>query len=175
MTKKLFTTTILIINLAISSLSGQSSEIRTLDAKKTKIQILIRAYQDTLADLDFMISELQSGSLVDYPELLHFKRPKTKNENILPKFSNNGDGNGVSQDNYLNSSEVKLINAASQRTSIKLVKKANNTLPRTYKPKVQPQIYKRRVGAICRDGTRSYATGRGACSHHGGVSHWLVE
>lgn len=30
-----------------------------------------------------------------------------------------------------------------------------------------------RVGAICRDGTRSYATGRGACSHHGGVDHWL--
>lgn len=30
-----------------------------------------------------------------------------------------------------------------------------------------------RVGAICRDGSRSYATGRGACSHHGGVDHWL--
>ena len=32
-----------------------------------------------------------------------------------------------------------------------------------------------RVGAICRDGTRSSATGRGACSHHGGVDHWLVR
>src|SRR6266508_3284156 len=32
-----------------------------------------------------------------------------------------------------------------------------------------------RVGEICRDGTRSYATGRGACSHHGGVDHWLVQ
>ena len=30
-----------------------------------------------------------------------------------------------------------------------------------------------RIGAICRDGTRSSATGRGACSHHGGVSRWL--
>lgn len=30
-----------------------------------------------------------------------------------------------------------------------------------------------RTGAICRDGSRSYATGRGACSHHGGVDHWL--
>lgn len=30
-----------------------------------------------------------------------------------------------------------------------------------------------RTGAICRDGWRSYATGRGACSHHGGVSYWL--
>lgn len=31
----------------------------------------------------------------------------------------------------------------------------------------------RRVGAICRDGSRSSATGRGACSWHGGVSQWL--
>jgi hypothetical protein len=31
-----------------------------------------------------------------------------------------------------------------------------------------------RYGAICRDGWRSSATGSGACSHHGGVDHWLV-
>jgi hypothetical protein len=29
-----------------------------------------------------------------------------------------------------------------------------------------------RTGAICNDGTRSYATGRGACSRHGGVYEW---
>ena len=34
--------------------------------------------------------------------------------------------------------------------------------------------YAQRVGAICRDGTRSSATGRGACSHHGGVDHWIL-
>lgn len=32
-----------------------------------------------------------------------------------------------------------------------------------------------RVGAICRDGTSSSATGSGACSHHGGVDHWLYN
>jgi hypothetical protein len=32
-----------------------------------------------------------------------------------------------------------------------------------------------RVGAICRDGSRSNATGRGACSHHGGVAQWLYR
>ncbi len=32
-----------------------------------------------------------------------------------------------------------------------------------------------RIGAICKDGTRSSATGRGACSHHGGVSRWLYS
>lgn len=28
-------------------------------------------------------------------------------------------------------------------------------------------------GAICRDGWRSYSTGRGTCSYHGGVAYWL--
>jgi hypothetical protein len=28
-------------------------------------------------------------------------------------------------------------------------------------------------GAICNDGTRSYSTGRGTCSHHEGVAQWL--
>jgi hypothetical protein len=28
-------------------------------------------------------------------------------------------------------------------------------------------------GAICRDGHRSYSTGRGTCSWHGGVAHYV--
>ena len=40
---------------------------------------------------------------------------------------------------------------------------------------VQKQSTGARVGAICRDGWRSSATGRGACSHHGGVSTWLYD
>lgn len=36
-----------------------------------------------------------------------------------------------------------------------------------------PSTSRFRSGAICRDGTYSSATGRGACSWHGGVSHWL--
>jgi hypothetical protein len=30
-----------------------------------------------------------------------------------------------------------------------------------------------RCGAVCNDGWRSNATGRGACSHHGGVAYWV--
>ncbi len=33
-------------------------------------------------------------------------------------------------------------------------------------------IQKVRSGATCRDGSSSKATGRGACSHHGGVRAW---
>jgi hypothetical protein len=32
-----------------------------------------------------------------------------------------------------------------------------------------------RIGAICNDGSRSGATGSGACSHHGGVNYWLCN
>jgi hypothetical protein len=32
-----------------------------------------------------------------------------------------------------------------------------------------------RIGAICNDGARSFATGSGACSHHHGVNHWLYN
>lgn len=30
-----------------------------------------------------------------------------------------------------------------------------------------------RLGAICADGSRSFSTGRGTCSHHGGVARWI--
>ncbi len=36
-----------------------------------------------------------------------------------------------------------------------------------------PSASQYRSGAICRDGWHSSATGRGACSHHGGVLYWL--
>tara|TARA_Y100001970_G_C14199721_1_gene840392 strand:- start:144 stop:1079 length:936 start_codon:yes stop_codon:yes gene_type:complete len=38
-----------------------------------------------------------------------------------------------------------------------------------------PPATRYRVGAICRDGWRSYATGSGACSWHGGVAYWLYN
>ena len=31
------------------------------------------------------------------------------------------------------------------------------------------------AGAVCRDGSTSPATGRGACSWHGGVQYWLTN
>ena len=57
-----------------------------------------------------------------------------------------------------------------------ITRPVTHIIARTPKPAPQPvQQQHYRVGAICRDGWRSYATGRGACSHHGGVSEWLYE
>lgn len=36
-------------------------------------------------------------------------------------------------------------------------------------------VHTQRIGAICKDGTRSNATGSGACSGHGGVNYWLCN
>ncbi|ADV48168.1 hypothetical protein Celal_0839 [Cellulophaga algicola DSM 14237] len=47
--------------------------------------------------------------------------------------------------------------------------------PVTTKPYEKPKATSIRVGATCKDGTSSKATGRGACSHHGGVAYWLYE
>lgn len=43
------------------------------------------------------------------------------------------------------------------------------------KGKAVAETSRYRVGAVCEDGTRSDATGRGACSWHGGVDRWLYE
>ncbi|WKD85826.1 Cell wall-binding protein YwsB [Polaribacter huanghezhanensis] len=43
------------------------------------------------------------------------------------------------------------------------------------KGKVNISYYSVRTGAKCRDGSSSSATGRGACSHHGGVSYWITS
>ena len=43
------------------------------------------------------------------------------------------------------------------------------------KGKAVTTIQSIRTGAICRDGTQSSATGRGACSHHGGVKEWRYK
>lgn len=58
-----------------------------------------------------------------------------------------------------------------------IIRPTAHIIVRTPKPAPQPiqQQATHRVGAICRDGWRSYATGRGACSHHGGVGEWLYE
>lgn len=37
------------------------------------------------------------------------------------------------------------------------------------------QTVDKRVGCVCKDGTRSQSTGRGACSRHGGVEYWLCK
>jgi len=53
---------------------------------------------------------------------------------------------------------------------------------RRFKPAVRSNdhwedvvVRSQRVGAICKDESRSYSTGRGTCSWHGGVRYWLYS
>lgn len=36
-------------------------------------------------------------------------------------------------------------------------------------------VHTQRIGARCNDGTKSDATGSGACSNHGGVKYWICK
>jgi hypothetical protein len=37
------------------------------------------------------------------------------------------------------------------------------------------KVHTIRMGCICKDGTKSTAIGRGACSKHKGVNYWLCK
>lgn len=175
MKSKLIWTIILIFTLGISSVYTQSSEIRIFESKREKFQKLVRAYQDSLADLDYLISELKAGNSVDYSETLFYNRLKTKNENIPTKLSNDSTYDLGNPRNVSGTSKTKSQSYLTQKTTTKSKKPLTSSSTRNNSSKVQTKKYRRRVGAICKDGTRSYATGRGACSHHGGVRNWLVE
>jgi hypothetical protein len=54
--------------------------------------------------------------------------------------------------------------------SVKTATPGIQTLPQKKTATVTGET--QRIGAICRDGSESGATGRGACSRHGGVRYW---
>ena len=73
----------------------------------------------------------------------------------------------------------------------RICKKAGNVVSETVTKEPKPTTYKvytykykpfrpyapaysnYEPSALCRDGTYSYSSGRGTCSHHGGVAQWL--
>lgn len=67
----------------------------------------------------------------------------------------------------------KIIHTKTQITAATPTYMYTGTKPET--PAILPKYRAPTVqgGAICRDGTRSYSTGRGTCSWHGGVAEWL--
>jgi hypothetical protein len=68
--------------------------------------------------------------------------------------------------------ETKIIQFEAKENNVNHKWESNH---RIYESAKDHKIPKVRVGAICCDGKRSFATGRGACSHHNGVCEWLYE
>lgn len=169
---KLLGFVILIFALGVNPIYAQSSEIRILKTKKENIQKLVRAYQDSLVDLDYIISELESGNSVDYSETIFYKKASVKNTNVESKPPTNNSGYKRAE-TITSGDQIKSNFSKDESKTAK--KKSKSSFSKTSKPTIQIKKSTRRVGAICRDGTRSSATGRGACSHHGGVSRWLVQ
>lgn len=172
----LFKITILIFIWGVQLVCAQASEIRILEVKRENIQKIMRVYQDSLADLDFLIAELNAGSSVDYSEVVYYKKVQTKNETKKSELVISNSGPNKIGTQASSSNKAKAISPYFKKNINRKVKdNVNRSSPITLPEKVQTKKYRRRVGAICNDGSRSYATGRGACSHHGGVRHWLIE
>ena len=71
---------------------------------------------------------------------------------------------------------------AKEEARIKAEEEANSKAPATTQPSSESSSSGSsspnsgtRYGAVCNDGTSSTATGRGACSRHGGVKYWLTR
>ena len=74
-----------------------------------------------------------------------------------------------------NNSSFQDFNNSQSRTTTDYKWQSTTTTTPTYTPQSNYPVYQVRIGAICCDGTRSNATGKGACSHHNGVCQWLTQ
>lgn len=54
--------------------------------------------------------------------------------------------------------------------TVQIIERASGS---SYAQELTQQSTHGRTGAVCRDGWVSSSTGRGTCSHHGGVARWL--
>lgn len=167
---------------------AQSINLKDLELKQKKFEQVIRAYEDSLADVNYLLAMLQDGDIQNSEditeELLIYITPSFSHEKkiFVPSLPESGHyQNNISEYTSASKAETNIapekisrsIEKTARRTKLTSSKIANPGKQR--KPQTVKNYSSRRVGAICRDGTRSYATGRGACSHHGGVSYWLFE
>ena len=90
-----------------------------------------------------------------------------------------------------NGKKTKILYSDGEDGAKRVCKKANKVVSETVTREPKPTTYKVYTykykplrpytpaysnygpSAICGDGTYSYSSGRGTCSHHGGVAQWL--
>ncbi len=80
--------------------------------------------------------------------------------------------------NGINGKKIKTYEVLTLRGEAKsktLIKEAVAVQPVPTITAIGTGVVRYRVGAVCYDGWQSSATGSGACSHHGGVAHWLYN
>lgn len=163
---------------------AQSFEAEHLELKQKQFQQLIRTYQDSLADVDYLLAALHDGDIQEPDNFLDYSKPSIKGSKTVPVQNNPKLGY---EQNRITKSTLSIKADADEARQIEFYTTKKKSLTSKFdssnnansrqqsKPRIVKNYGTRRVGAICRDGTRSSATGRGACSHHRGVSYWLVE
>jgi hypothetical protein len=161
--------------ILISSISGYFIISQNKDLEKQNfslkkdLKIESKKLNHNIDSLKILTSDLKQensriNSLLTNQEYLN----QALNENKLQNLKFNGYSGKISFDGIYGYKSIKgeLIDGAERGVWIY----------ENYSGK--KEIYKWisvRVGAKCRDGSSSNATGRGACSHHGGVDYWQIQ
>lgn len=127
--------------------------------EKVKFQDTIRKQSDSICDLKINLSEVKS-SLND-----EYRLSQKYNEFQLEELYNSQySGAFTLRDIYGNKTLTGTMQNGEERGIWTYYD--NGEVINKY------EYVKVRSGATCNDGSTSYATGRGACSWHGGVAYW---
>ncbi|MDB9837113.1 SH3 domain-containing protein [Flavobacteriaceae bacterium] len=142
----------------------------TLIARIKKIASEIKEHQTGLKKYLIFIAFLSFCGLNAQHEVDYYVGSKTLNLRSQP------------------TSKSEVITTLSQHSNLKVNETLNNWSKVQFgdlngyvfnkfikKGKAIVSSYEVRIGAKCRDGSNSNTTGRGACSHHGGVSYWRTR
>lgn len=155
-----------------------SKEERRGDAK----YLDIKAHK-VLAQLPVAEVEESKSESIPYSSRTIVNKQMTKGTTNVTQSGVNGENRLVYKVTYRGNDEIKreLLRTEVTKKPVEQIttegtyeappqKQSIRSAPSTQAPKSSSNG---RTGAICSDGTHSNATGRGACSHHGGVSQWL--
>ncbi|MDO4901990.1 MAG: hypothetical protein Q4A21_00285 [bacterium] len=131
-------------------------------------------------DSDTATNRVTNNSFNCYKEIIHFKTEETDDYDSEETYDESLDGEEHSREIVQEGEdgEKEICKGDDGRVEEHIVQEPVNQIVEIKKYEyVEPDYYEEesRVGAICMDGWHSYATGRGACSWHGGVNYWLYE
>jgi uncharacterized lipoprotein YehR (DUF1307 family) len=160
--------------LALFTGCGFSDENRTLKTENATLKIKIDSLANELNNLKFTATNLleEAKTKIKNKEFLESKELLTS---IIEKYPTS---NECTIAKRLLKKYKENYTAINPETSVSYnyTSSEKNSPHYTYKKKKSNyQASSIRVGAKCCDGTTSSATGRGACSHHGGVCEWLYQ
>lgn len=125
-------------------------------------------FVETRVDCQTEVIEHKTVRVDDHDRLISIDQVKTTGFDGWHETCKNRLGNTIKDERKEPVDEVILVGK-------KIQVNPSPVIPTHSSAYATPNYGGYRVGAWCDDGTWSNATGRGACSHHGGVAEWVYK